>query len=98
MNIKKVRWRLQRELDAVLWSDFILQIKKAPVLPMQDEDRTEWLLWCCFTYNCTMQEANHRYKHNLEMMRKIAENIKNHRKERIAEKAASKGLKRRKRI
>lgn len=80
MNIKKVRWRIQRELDSTLNAHFTLDVKKAPVLPMQDEDRTEWLLWCCFTYNCTMQEANHRYKHNLEMMRKIAENINLHRK------------------
>lgn len=80
MNVKKVRWRIQRELDSVLNSHFTLDVKKEPVLPMENQDRTEWLLWCCFTYNCTMQEANHRYKHNLGMMKRVADSIKNRRK------------------
>lgn len=80
MNLRKVRWRIQRELDSVLHSDFVLEVKKEPVLPMEDKDRTEWLLWCCFTHNCSMQEANHRYKHNLGMMKKMVENINLRRK------------------
>lgn len=80
MNTKKVRWRMGRELDSVLNAHFTLDVKKEPVLPMENQDRTEWLLWCCFTYNCTMQEANHRYKHNLGMMQKMAESIKLRRK------------------
>lgn len=87
MNVKKVRWRIQRELDSELNSDFVLAVKKQPVLPMEDQDRTEWLLWCCFTYNCTMQEANHRYKHNVGMMKRMAENIRNRRKLRNSKKA-----------
>lgn len=84
MNVKKVRWRIQRELDSVLNSHFVLDVKKQPVLPMEDQDRTEWLLWCCFTYNCTMQEANHRYKHNVGMMKRMAENIRKRRKTKSA--------------
>lgn len=80
MNIKKVRWRVGQELDSVLHSDFVLSIKKEPVLPMEHEDRTEWLLWCCFVNNCTMQEANHRYKHNIAMMKRLTENMRNRRK------------------
>lgn len=80
MNVKRVRWRIQQELDSELRSDFTMSVKKEPVLPMQDQDRTEWLLWCCFTYNCTMQEANHRYKHNLGMMKRMADNINLRRK------------------
>lgn len=80
MNRKRVCWRIQQELDSVLNSDFVLTVKKQPVLPMEDQDRTEWLLWCCFTYSCTMQEANHRYKHNLGMMKRMAENIRSRRK------------------
>lgn len=86
MNLKKVRWRIQRELDAELNSDFTLTVKKEPVLPMLNEDRTEWLLWCCFVAGCSMQEANHRYKHNFAMMQKMAENIKNRRKTKPAKK------------
>jgi len=84
MNVKKVRWRIQRELDSVLNSHFVLDVKKQPVLPMEDQDRTEWLLWCCFTYSCTMQEANHRYKHNVGMMKRMAENIRKRRKTKSA--------------
>lgn len=80
MNLKKVRWRVKRELDSVLNSDFVLTVKKQPVLPMEDQDRTEWLLWCCFTYSCSMQEANHRYKHNVGMMKRLTENMRNRRK------------------
>jgi glutathione S-transferase len=85
MNIKKVRWRVQRELDSVLQSDHVLEVKKEPVLPMRHEDRTEWLLWCCFVSTCSMQEANHRYLHNLGMMEKMAQNIKDRQKTRAAE-------------
>lgn len=85
MNRKRVCRRMQQELDSILNSDFVLTVKKQPVLPMEDQDRTEWLLWCCFTYSCTMQEANHRYKHNIGMMKRMAENIRNRRKTKRAQ-------------
>lgn len=85
MNRKRVCRRIQQELDSVLNSDFVLTVKKQPVLPMEDQDRTEWLLWCCFTYSCTMQEANHRYKHNVGMMKRMAENIRKRRKTKRAQ-------------
>lgn len=85
MNRKRVCRRIQQELDSVLNSDFVLTVKKQPVLPMEDQDRTEWLLWCCFTYSCTMQEANHRYKHNIGMMKRMAENIRKRRKTKRAQ-------------
>lgn len=97
MNLKRVRWRIQQELDSVLNSDFVLSVKKEPVLPMENEDRTEWLLWCCYVSNCSMQEANHRYKHNLGMMKKMVSNMLDNRKAR-AEERKKKKKKRKSRI
>lgn len=85
MDLKRVRWRVQQQLDSVLNSDHVLTVKKEPELPMEDEDRTEWLLWCCYVSKCSMQEANHRYKHNLEMMKTMVSNMKERRKNRIEE-------------
>lgn len=97
MNLKRVRWRIQQELDSVLNSDHVLSVKKEPVLPMEDKDRTEWLLWCCYVNSCSMQEANHRYKHNLEMMKKMVSNMLDNRKAR-AEERKKKRKKRKSRI
>jgi len=92
MNVKMVRWRIQQELDSVLQSDFTLEVKKEPVLPMRHEDRTEWLLWCCYVYKCSMQEANHRYKHNVEMMEKMAAKMKERRHSNGRKKKIRKGI------
>ncbi len=80
MNIRKVKWRVQKELDRALNDNHTLFVKREPVLPMEGKDRTEWLLWCTHKRNCTMDEANRIYRINIGNMKRFAANIRRRRK------------------
>lgn len=68
MDGKRVRYKMGQALDELLNAWETLTVKKEPVLPTPEQDRTEWLLWCATKYDCTMEEANNRYWNNHTQM------------------------------
>lgn len=89
MDVKRVRRKMGKELDEVLWANDVLAVNKEPVLPLPTEDRTEWLLWCTNKYNCTMDQANDRYWNNHTQMGLLASGLMANR-ERTKERNAQK--------
>jgi len=79
MNVKMVRYKVGGALDVLLGADVGVR-KKEPRLPNEDEDRTDWLLWCTEKHNCTMDEANKKYWLDRAQMTLLAKNIRSHRK------------------
>lgn len=90
MDVKRVRAKMGRELDEVLNAFETLTVKKEPVLPTPQQDRTEWLLWCAKTYNCSMDEANKRYWNSHTQMMLIVSNTQARRKARVKQQKAYK--------